>query len=379
MIVDERGRVSYGARPAPSLCCISAASGGRRASSQAARAQANLPAGAGAWAASVVAEQLRALACPDDLLTLFAELGGLLAGGPGGLGAPGGQQAADPASALGLFLRRRVLTFESLQFEARPDAPGPAGRRCAGRGRRAFGRACRVPCCAWPGMPCVSASPLGAAGVRERSCPVCAEIAPAPPRMPRVQPRRGRPRQAVCRLFMDLRAYTEAAQLGGGYARTAAAARARAAAGRLGSQSGSGAPQDAGALAALLHGALDAVPREAGRGPPGAASALVADVRAAAPALPQARALACAAAAAGARVCLAGAIVAARPPLGCCIICLECAPASRPRSAGWLRINAVLLVALYLPLYPACAASVCTMQCAPTAVVLSLSSHSAAG
>ena len=152
--------------------------------------------------------------------------------------------------------------------------------------------------------------------------------------MPLAQPRRNA-RQAVCRLFMDLRTYTEAAQLGGGYARTAAAARARAAAGRLGSQSGSGAPQDAGALAALLHGALDAVPREAGRGPPGAAGALVADVRAAAPALPQARALACAAAAAGGQFWgSAGASVAARPPLMGLQPAARGCTASRPRPAA---------------------------------------------
>ncbi len=81
-----------------------------------------MPAGAGAWAASVVSEQLRALACPDDLFTLFAELSALLAAGPGGLGAPGGLHCADPSSALGLFLRRRVLAFNSLQYEARPSA-----------------------------------------------------------------------------------------------------------------------------------------------------------------------------------------------------------------------------------------------------------------
>ena len=64
----------------------------------------------------MVAEQLHALACPDDLLTLFAELGALLEPGSGGAGA---SQAAEPSSALGLFLRRRVLAFGLLQYEAR--------------------------------------------------------------------------------------------------------------------------------------------------------------------------------------------------------------------------------------------------------------------
>ena len=79
--------------------------------------QADLPAGAGAWAGSVVVEQLRALACPDDLLTLFGELGALLEPGSGGAGA---SHAAEPSSALGLFLRRRMLAFGLLQYEARP-------------------------------------------------------------------------------------------------------------------------------------------------------------------------------------------------------------------------------------------------------------------
>ena len=86
-------------------------------------AQADLPAGAGAWAGNVLAEQLRALACPDDLLTLFGELGALLEPGSGGAGASHG---AEPSSALGLFLRRRMLAFGLLQYEARR----PCGHAC---------------------------------------------------------------------------------------------------------------------------------------------------------------------------------------------------------------------------------------------------------
>ncbi|KAK9825152.1 hypothetical protein WJX81_006176 [Elliptochloris bilobata] len=76
--------------------------------------QADLPAGAGAWAGSVVTEQLRALACPDDLFTLFAELGSLTERGSGGAGA---LIAPEPSSALGMFLRHRMLAFHLLQYE----------------------------------------------------------------------------------------------------------------------------------------------------------------------------------------------------------------------------------------------------------------------
>ncbi len=51
------------------------------------------------WSA-VVVEQLRGLACPDDLLTLFGQLDGLLAAG-GLAGTLRERQCAEPGSALG--------------------------------------------------------------------------------------------------------------------------------------------------------------------------------------------------------------------------------------------------------------------------------------
>eukprot|EP00897_Mesotaenium_endlicherianum_P008363 jgi/Mesen1/7555/ME000392S06815 len=69
-----------------------------------------------------LAARVRSFTCPDDLITLFTLLRGLLATGPYIAPMEGGQEAearrVEAGSALGLFLRRSLLSFESLSFEA---------------------------------------------------------------------------------------------------------------------------------------------------------------------------------------------------------------------------------------------------------------------